>query len=447
MSSCTRRSDPFTGSRSIPMPKDSLGSLLKKKPCSPSFTPIKRACLDPTRNSQTHFKTTNVMVDNFFSALLQNAGSRVGPAIHTSRFLLDKNEQSDDIDMALKTQVVDCLLRANWNRYPASDYAGIEAKVAEYCNLQPDNIVLSAGSASIITTLLDYFALNRKKITITQPSYSLFDYHCKTYNIPYQPWLLTPELEYDLERLPVLDAESVLIITSPNNPVGNTLDRYTLESLLRANPDSLIILDAVYCEFSDTDYTPLVRQYDNLIVLRSFSKAFPIAGLRLGYLCASPRIATIVRKLILQFSITHFSLIFAHEMLFNPAFMENAQMRVREITGARDSMYESLRQNFTADRLKVFRSEGNFLLIRLFEDSDFSNVMACLKGNGIKVLNTSAFPLLQNTFRVSIGNPGENTVFYECLEKNLNQRQAACAPAAVPGINLAAAAPVAGNPA
>lgn len=373
------------------------------------------------------------MVDNFFSPLLQNAGSRIAPAIHTSRFLLDKNEQSDDIDLSLKMQVLDCLLKANWNRYPASDYAEIESKVAEYCGLQPDNIVLSAGSASIITTLLDYFALNHKKIIITQPSYSLFDYHCKTYNIPYEPWLLTPELEYDLERLPALDQDSVLIITSPNNPVGNTLDRQTLESLLRANPDSLIILDAVYCEFSDTDYTPLVSKYDNLVVLRSFSKAFPIAGLRLGYLCASPRIAAIVRKLVLQFSITHFSLIFAHEMLFNPAFMENARIRVREITAARDRMYQTLQQNFDSKQLKVFRSEGNFLLIRLFEQAEFDQVMACLTGNGIKVLNTSAFPLLKNTFRVSIGNPHENAVFYECLDNKLNRRQVGCTPAAVSG--------------
>lgn len=354
------------------------------------------------------------MVDHFFNEILQKAESRIAPPVHTSRFLLDKNEQSDDIDMSIKLKVLDSLMNANWNRYPASDYRDIEEKVADYCGLEPQHIVLSAGSASIITTLLDYFALNQKRIIITQPSYSLFDYHCKTYNIPYEPWLLTPELGYDYDKLPDLGRDSVLIITSPNNPVGNTMDIDMLEQLLSRHPDSFIILDAVYCEFCKIDVTPLVRKYENLIVLRSFSKAFPIAGLRLGYLCASPGTAAIIKKLVLQFSITHFSLIFAREMLFNPEFMDNARQRVRDIIAAREMLYRKIRERFS-EQMQVFPSEGNFLLVKVFDPAVFEKLMTCFSKNGIKILNTSSFPLLQGTFRVSIGNPHENEVFMQCL--------------------------------
>jgi histidinol-phosphate aminotransferase len=361
------------------------------------------------------------MVDNFFNFHLQTAESRVPASKQPSRFLLDKNEQSDDVDFALKERVLERLLHANWNRYPTSDYQDIESKIAEYCELQPENVVLSAGSASLITTLLDYFALNNKKIHITQPSYSLFDYHCKTYNIPYQPWLLTPELEYDYDNLPNLDADSVLIITTPNNPVGNTMDLGNLELLLQTNPHSFIIVDAVYCEFCSKDFTPLIKKYENLIVLRSFSKAFPIAGLRLGYLCASPGTAAIVKKLILQFSITHFSLIFAREILFDAEFMENARARVQQIIDEREIMFHRLRSNFDPCVLKVFPSAGNFLLIRIFDDSAFESLMADFARNGIKILNTSAFPLLRNTFRVSIGTPHENEVFFQSLGRGMER--------------------------
>lgn len=359
------------------------------------------------------------MVNNFFSTLLQQADSRIAPTKQSTRYLLDKNEQSDDIDISLKEKVLQRLMDANWNRYPASDYKDIEAKIANYCGLQAENIVLSAGSASIITTLLDYFALNQKKIFITQPSYSLFDYHCKTYNIEYQPWLLTETLEFDYDHIPDLDANSVLIITSPNNPVGNTIDKNQLEFILNLYPDSLILLDGVYCEFSDHDFTPLVRQYENLVVLRSFSKAFPIAGLRLGYLCAAPKMAAIIKKLILQFSITHFSLIFAREILFDPAFLEASKKRVREIIRERDSLTLRLNQKFDPATLKVFKSEGNFLLIRIFDTPSFERVLQSFADSGIKVLNTSPFPLLQNTFRVSIGNPHENRAFFQCLRNTL----------------------------
>lgn len=359
------------------------------------------------------------MKDNFFSFLLQTSESRIASSKQSSRFLLDKNEQSDDIDINLKKKVLDSLLHANWNRYPASDYKDIECKVAEYCKLKAENIVLSAGSASIITTLLDFFALNKKDIIITQPSYSLFDYHCKTYNINYRPWLLSEDLEYDLQNLPILDSNSVLIITSPNNPVGNTIDIKQLENLLIKNPESMFIVDAVYCEFSETDYTPLIKKHENLIILRSFSKAFPIAGLRLGYLCASAKIAAIIKKLVLQFSITHFSLIFAREMLFNPEFMENAKMRVRAIISERERMYQIIQTEFENTSVHVFKSQGNFLLIRVFDDEAFEKLMSHLTNAGIKILRTSSFTLLRNTFRVSIGNLQENDAFLNCLSKVL----------------------------
>lgn len=355
------------------------------------------------------------MIDNFFSAQLQKVESRIASTPTQARFQLDKNEQSHDVDRALKLEVLNQLLDANWNRYPNADHRDIEGKVAEYCGLAPEQIALGPGSASLITTLLNYFALNQKKITITQPSYSLFDYHCKTYNIPYTPWMLTPELEFDHAQLPKLDADSVLVITSPNNPVGNSIRPETLEYLLANNPEACIILDGVYAEFAETDFTPLVKKYDNLIVLRSFSKAFPIAGLRLGYLCAAPQTTSILKKLILQFSISPLTLVFAREMLFHPAFMTESQKRVQEIIRERNKLYQALQNDFAPETLQAFKSEGNFLLIRILDRQLLNALLEDFNRHGIKVLNTSCFPLLENTFRVSIGSPFENEIFYQCM--------------------------------
>lgn len=359
------------------------------------------------------------MIHHFFADTLQQAAHRIAPAQHTTRFHLDKNEQSADVEFEFKKRVAEKLLDADWNRYPSADYRAIETKIAGYCGLAPENIVLSAGSASIITALLNYFALNRKHIVITQPSYSLFDYHCKTHNIPYETWLLNDDLEYDYQHIPALKPGSVFFITSPNNPVGNTMDLARLEQLLIDNPDSYIILDGVYTEFCDADPTALVKQYPNLIVLRSFSKAFPIAGLRLGYLCASPETAAIVRKLVLQFSINHFSLLFMEEMLSDCQFMENARKQVCSIVAGRERMYHLINRLFSPNILQVFKSEGNFLLIRVFDQTAFEKLMADLGQAGIKVLNTSGFPLLHHTFRVSIGTAYENEIFLHHLSASL----------------------------
>lgn len=353
---------------------------------------------------------------SFFNDYLLAAQQRVATLQQKCMLLLDKNEQTVDIDTQWKEKVLDDLREADWNRYPDAEHNDIEMKIAAYCGLDAENIVLSPGSASIITTLLNFFALNQKKIVITQPSYSLFDYHCKTYNINYQSWFLTEQLEYDYERLPDLGENSVLIITSPNNPVGNSFDKDYLEFLLNLHPKSLIIVDAVYCEFGNVDFTPLVKKYTNLIVLRSFSKAFPVAGLRLGYLCAAPETTVVLKKLFLQFSISYFSLIFARKLLFTPEFMELSAKRVRAIIKDRDLMYEALHSVEFRNILYAYPSQGNFLLIRVKNTALFSKLMDGLLSRGIKVLNTSNFPMLENTFRVSIGTPKENNMFLENLK-------------------------------
>lgn len=336
--------------------------------------------------------------------------------------MLDKNEQAEDVDFAVKMKLAQALMETDWNRYPSADLSDIEAKVANYCGLDQEHIVLGPGSASIITTLLNYFALNKQRIVIAQPTYSLFDYHCKTYNIPYEPWLLTQDLEYDYTHLPALSPGSVLIVTSPNNPVGNTIDVDILEQMLTKNPQALIILDAVYTEFTDVDVTPLVRKYPNLMVLRSFSKAFPIAGLRFGYLCTNPQTAAVVRKLMLQFSLNHLTQVFAREILFSAEFQESSKQRVKAIISERKHVYRVLSRRFDPKVMRVFHSEGNFLLIRIFNDADFQKTLQSLEKNGIKVLNTSPFPLLQNTFRVSIGSSDENGAFMQCLSECLGEQ-------------------------
>lgn len=357
-----------------------------------------------------------------FNQNLVSIGQRIAATGNSYRIMLDKNEQSEDILLKYKVRVTEELMNLDWNRYPDADYSDIEANIASYCGLRPDNIVLASGSASIITTLLNYFAINRKQINIVQPSYSLFDYHCKTYNIPYNAWHLNDDLEYDLSLLPAMEKDAVLIVTSPNNPTGHSISQHDLEYLLQTYPQATIILDGVYSEFAKTDLTALVRRYDNLIVLRSFSKAFPIAGLRLGYLCAAPHTAAQIKKLILQFSITPFTITLARHVLFDPEFLEESRQRVATIISDREFIASYVSTRFSSQIVKVFPSDGNFLLMRIHDAGTFDRLMKEFTANGIKVLNTSSFVQLQNTFRVSIGSINENEQFLMCLCKVLSQR-------------------------
>lgn len=343
------------------------------------------------------------------------------PIVGLAKLKLDKNELSSDVDLEFKQIVLSELLQCQWNRYPDADYRDIELNTASYCGLSSNQIILSPGSATIITTLLNYFAILRKKIIITQPSYSLFDYHCKAYNISYTPWLLNENLEFDLENLPQLCEHTVMIITSPNNPVGNVMDKDYLEFILRIYPKTLFVVDAVYTEFADEDITPLVNHYENLLVIRSFSKAFPVAGLRLAYLCGCNTLTKSFRKLFLKFSINTFSLVFARNVLFNNEFIRSSKQKVKEIISLRNEFKKILEKAFGPEQLQVYNSQGNFLLMYFPCKNVHDLVFNTLTKHGVSVLNTSGFPLMEQTIRVSIGTAEEVQYVYQILLGVLNK--------------------------
>jgi histidinol-phosphate aminotransferase len=332
---------------------------------------------------------------------------------------LHMNEQSADLDEVMKYDVLHQLIKTPWNRYPAATFGKLEQQVAEYCGLEAEQIALGPGSAAIIANMLNYFAIQRMDITIVQPTYSLFDHHCRCYGIAYTPWKLNADLEFDYENIPELNANSVLIITSPNNPVGNTICEDRLSELLERFPDTLIILDNVYYEFSDTDFAPLLAKYSNLLILRSFSKAFPVAGLRLGYACTSAERAAWLRKISLTFSINHLTLAMAEELLFTPAFQQEAAARVSEIMMRRDDMIQTLRSNFN-HALEVFNSAGNFILVRIKTPESHSEILESFQHAGILVLDATGFPGLQQCIRISIGNEAECQRVIQTLQQVLH---------------------------
>jgi histidinol-phosphate aminotransferase len=366
-------------------------------------------------------KTTNN--NSFFHKSLYESGKRIEPSDIIYETYLNRNESVYELDETIKKQIVEDLDGFQWKNYPMPYYPEIEKLISGYSGVSPEQVAVAAGSASIITTLINYFATNRRQIIIAQPSFSLYDFHCKTYNISYEVWPLNNQLEYDLFLFPKPEISSLVVFASPNNPVGNIISLSDLEKLLQENPQSLFLLDEVYNEFSPVQYTTLIRKYNNLVLLRSFSKVFSSAGLRIGYMISDKQITEQVRKLILPFSLNHFSVAFLRYVLNKPWIISIQAERNKLLIAERERFFKELKKmEINTGKIIAVPSYGNFLLIRFIDEVLLGKFKKSIDAVKIALLDVSKTPMLDLSIRITIGHKQENDRIIKILDKVLLSR-------------------------
>lgn len=356
------------------------------------------------------------MINNiFFPETILNSNLRIEENIEIFKYYLDKNESSFDLSLDFKNKVINQLNEYNWNRYPTNDACAYEKMLAEFLQVDYSNILISSGSALIIYSLLNFYYLQNKRIIIVQPSYTLFDYHCKTYNIKYEKWFLNNDLEYDYENTPKFDSNSVVFIVSPNNPVGNIFSYEKLIEFLEKYPSTLFILDEVYIEFyKKLDSQNLINKYMNLIILRSFSKSFSSASLRIGYALSHKEIILNLKKIMLPFTVNILALSFIKTLINEQNILTKFNKNIDEICNERDSFYQFL--NKFDNILHTKKSFGNFLLFKFKSDAIYLKAKDLLIKNGVKVLDVSKLPLLENSLRITIGTKVENDLIKNIIQ-------------------------------
>lgn len=361
---------------------------------------------------------TNNQIDRFFLRSLQNAKPY---KIDTKNcpIKLDQNESPWDWPQDLKEKILGKLNQESWNRYPEAFDSELSSLIANYSGTKSENILTGPGSNHLIALLLSTLTrANHSKVIVARPSFALYEMHCHYEGIEYETWNLNANLDYDLDLLPEVTPGSIIIFASPNNPVGNVLPFEDLERMLKLYPDSMIIADEAYFEFIDRPYTPLLETYDNLILLRTFSKTMGAAGLRIGYMIAAQKYVAELQKLRLPFLLNKFALVAAKEIMVDnemKKFRENViQLALRE----RKRLYISISE-MKHLKCEIKKPNANFLLLK-FETQDIcETVYNKLIENGILVRNVSGGPGLTGCLRASIGTESENSSLIKTLN-NIN---------------------------
>jgi histidinol-phosphate aminotransferase len=227
--------------------------------------------------------------------------------------------------------------------------------------------------------------------------------------------MLDPEeFTFDMDKL--LEAArtaDVVVVCSPNNPTGGLLEHEALVALLKA-AKGLVLVDEAYHEFSEQTAVPLLAGHRNLVVLRTFSKAMSMAGLRFGYMMAHPEIAREIYKSKLPYNVNVFTLAAAEAVIEHRSELErNIAALIRE----RNRVFAELNKR---PAVKAFASRANFILIRTAMQA--RALFDGLYAKGVLVRDVSAYPLLDRCLRVSIGLPEENNRFLQALDHVLENK-------------------------
>lgn len=300
----------------------------------------------------------------------------------------------------------------DYNRYPDPYQKKLKAKISEFKNIKSEQIFLGNGSDEVIDLLLRIFAEPKKdKILVFNPTYGMYQVSASINDLEVLDFPLNKEFQIDFNE----DLETILedknlklvFICSPNNPSGNLIKGETIEKILN-NFKGIVVVDEAYEDFStEISWLNKIKNYPNLVVMQTFSKAWGMAGLRVGMAFAQEEIMALMNKVKPPYNI---SILNQNEVLKELNHTDKFSLRLKEIIEQRNFLEKEL-QNFSFVR-KIFPSDANFLLI---EVEDANALYQYLVNQKIIIRNRNS--VVRNAVRITIGSEVENKTLLDYLQK------------------------------
>lgn len=297
------------------------------------------------------------------------------------------------------------------NRYPDPQQKSLKVKLSELKGVSNDSILLGNGSDEVLDLLFRAFCEPYKDNVITlPPTYGMYKVLAGINAIENREVLLTNDFSLNVsEILRVQDANSkLLFICSPNNPTGNLFSEKDISQLIRSF-NGLVVIDEAYIDFANSEsWINRLSEFENLVITQTFSKAYGMAGIRLGMCFASSKIIEVLNKIKPPYNINKLTQEKALSILNKKEKLEN---EINLLKANKDNLLKQLLQvNWIQ---KIYPSSANFLLLKV---DNAAKRYKQLIDAGIVVRNRSTQPLCENTLRITIGTKEENTKLISVLQ-------------------------------
>ncbi len=310
------------------------------------------------------------------------------------------------------------MARAPWPRYPEYVPTRLLARLSEWFRWPADGILAGNGSNELIQATLAVTVGQGDAVVAPAPTFSLYRVLTAVSGGRYVPVPLDDTFQYDMDRLidvAVRERAKVVVLNSPNNPTGSVLPALAVERVL-AETGALVLCDEAYIDFGGPDAMGALMASDRVVVLRTFSKALGMAGLRFGVALAHPGIAREIAKAKLPYNVNLFTLAAAEVAL---AHMDVRQDLVSRIIATRERAFPRLG---TLPGVTVYPSAANFFLVRFHRVAPGEVYHRLLEEHDILVRDVSAVPGLEQCLRISVGTDADMVAVEAALREILAGR-------------------------
>ncbi|MBT1449896.1 histidinol-phosphate transaminase [Glaciecola sp. XM2] len=306
-----------------------------------------------------------------------------------------------------------------FNRYPDCQPLEVIGAYAKYSGLSKQQIVATRGADEGIELVIRAFCEpGKSSVLVCPPTYGMYAISAQTFNVGVERAPLNQDFSLDLATIETYVGKvNVVFLCSPNNPTGTRLAQADIIAVLNMYKDkALVVLDEAYVEFdSDAEQTQLLQQYDNLLILRTLSKAFALAGIRCGFALSSAEICTTLLKVIAPYPVPA-----PVAQVASVALSENGVIVMRERVASLQTGIERIKSELAniPNITLVGDAKANFVL---FKSDENPQLMRFLVENGVIIRDQSKQLNLQNCLRITVGSDAENTKLLSLIQRFFDQ--------------------------
>lgn len=295
--------------------------------------------------------------------------------------------------------------------YPPTDAGKLSKAIAGYYGIDVKNIFVGVGSDDVLATAFLTCFNSETPILFPDITYSFYDVWAELYKIPYKQ--IPVDEDFKIKKEDYLQENGGIVIANPNAPTSVAMPLDDIEFIIKNNPDSVVIIDEAYVDFGGESALPLLKKYDNLMVVQTFSKSRSMAGMRIGYAFAGDRIIQAMNDV--KFSINSYTMNYPAVEMGVAAIEDEEYYKatIAKIVKTR----EKAKKEFVKLGFKVLDSKTNFLFIS-HNGVKAETIFADLKKRGIFVRHWNK-PRIDNYLRVTVGTDAQMKKLFEALKEIL----------------------------